>query len=103
LVFASEHLRGPLALRFAPNGHLLTANGDAVNADPLHPSEIVEFTARGEFVREYNVDASQGGAFGLDTRANDDDSRADDDGGLNFAVVDDVTSNLLVVRLPRGH
>jgi hypothetical protein len=103
LVFASEHLRGPLALRLAPNGHLLTANGDAVNADSLHPSEIVEFTSRGEFVREYNVDASQGGAFGLDTRANDDNSRADDDDGFNFAVVDDVTNSLMVVRLPRGH
>jgi hypothetical protein len=102
LVFANEHLRGPLALRFAPNGHLLTANGDAVNADPLHPSEIVEFTSGGEFVREYNVDASQGGAFGLDTRAND-NRRADDDGGFNFAVIDDVTNSLLVVRLPQGH
>jgi hypothetical protein len=44
IVFADTHLRGPLALRFAPNGHLLTANGDAVNGDALHPSEIVEFT-----------------------------------------------------------
>jgi DNA-binding beta-propeller fold protein YncE len=95
LVFASEHLRGPLALRFAPNGNLLAANGDAVNADLLHPSEIVEFTSTGDFVREYNVDASQGGAFGLDTRTNDDDSP-------NFAVIDDVTNNLLVIRLP-GH
>jgi hypothetical protein len=49
------------------------------------------------------VDASQGGAFGLDTRANDDNSRADDDDGFNFAVVDDVTNSLMVVRLPRGH
>jgi hypothetical protein len=93
VVFTNEHLRGPLALRFAPNGHLLTANGDAVNADPLHPSEIVEFTPLGDFVREYNVDASQGGAFGIDTRADDED-------GANFAVVDDVTNNLLVIRLP---
>jgi hypothetical protein len=93
VVFANEHLRGPLALRFAPNGHLLTANGDALNADPLHPSEIVEFTRWGDFVREYNVDASEGGAFGIDTRA-------DEDGGFNFAVVDDVTSNLLTIRLP---
>jgi hypothetical protein len=93
VVFANEHLRGPLALRFAPNGHLLTANGDAVNIDPLHPSEIVEFTPWGDFIREYNVDASEGGAFGMDTRA-------DDDGGFNFAVIDDVTSNLLVIRLP---
>jgi hypothetical protein len=91
-VFSNPHLIGPLALRFAPNGDLLTANGDATpNADPLHPSEIVEFTRWGEFVREYNVDASQGGAFGLDTRA-------DADGGANFAFIDDVTNNLLVTR-----
>jgi hypothetical protein len=87
LVFAGEQLRGPLALRFAPNGHLLAANGDAVNADVLHPSEIVEFTTRGEFVREYNVDASQGGAFGLDAKAH---------GPFNYAVIDDVTNSLAV-------
>jgi hypothetical protein len=93
LVFADSHLIGPLALRFAPNGHLLTANGDATdNMDPLHPSEIVEFTRWGEFVREYNVDAGQGGAFGLDTVE-------DADGGFNFAFIDDVTSNLTIIRL----
>jgi hypothetical protein len=37
-------LRGPLALALAPNGDLITANGDAVNGDPTQPSEIVEFT-----------------------------------------------------------
>jgi DNA-binding beta-propeller fold protein YncE len=92
LVFADRHLRGPLALRFAPNGNLLTANGDAVNADELHPSEIVEFTRGGQFVREFNVDASEGGAFGLDVRF---DSSAE----FNFAAIDDVASNLLVIRL----
>ncbi|HLN48906.1 MAG TPA: hypothetical protein VK251_05310 [Steroidobacteraceae bacterium] len=92
LVFSDPHLRGPLALRFAPNGNLLTANGDAVNADVLHPSEIVEFTPWGRFVREYNVDASQGGAFGIDTRT--------DPYGFNYAVIDDVTNNLLVTRRP---
>jgi DNA-binding beta-propeller fold protein YncE len=95
LVFSNEHLRGPLALRFAPNGHLLTANGDAVNADELYPSEIVEFTRWGQFIREYNVDASEGGAFGIDTRL-------DDWGDFNFAVVDDVTNNLLVTRQPHA-
>jgi hypothetical protein len=94
LVFADSHLRGPLALRFAPNGNLLTANGDAVNADPLHPSEIVEFTPWGSFVREYNVDAGQGGAFGLDTVLRDFDAR------FNFAAVDDVTNSLTVVGIP---
>ena len=93
LVFSDRHLRGPLALRFAPNGNLLTANGDAVNDDVLHPSEIVEFTRWGQFIREYNVDASEGGAFGIDTRTDDDDY------GFNYAVIDDVTSNLLVTRL----
>jgi len=90
VVFADSHLRGPLALRFALNGNLLAANGDAVSADVLHPSEIVEFTTGGQFVREYNVDSSQGGAFGLDTLR---------EGKFNLAVIDDVTNNLTVYRL----
>jgi hypothetical protein len=93
LVFASSHLRGPLALRLAPNGDLLTANGDAVNADAAHPSEIVEFTLSGRFVREYDVDPSEGGAFGLD-------ALLDSDGRANYAAVDDVPSSLSVFRLP---
>jgi DNA-binding beta-propeller fold protein YncE len=93
LVFADSHLRGPLALRFAPDGNLLAANGDAVNMDLLHPSEIVEFTIWGQFVREYNVDASQGGAFGLDTVPGN-------YAGFNYAVIDDVTNNLEVTDLP---
>jgi DNA-binding beta-propeller fold protein YncE len=93
LVFADSHLRGPLALRFAPDGNLLAANGDAVNMDALHPSEIVEFTIWGQFVREYNVDAGQGGAFGLDTVSGN-------DAGFNYAVIDDVTNNLEVTELP---
>ncbi len=94
LVFADPHLRGPLALRFAPNGNLLTANGDAVNADPEHPSEIVEFTPSGTFVRQYNVDAGQGGAFGLDT------ALSDSDAPFNYAAVDDVSNSLTVVGIP---
>jgi DNA-binding beta-propeller fold protein YncE len=93
VIFADSHLRGPLALRFAPNGHLLAANGDAVNDDVLHPSEIVEFTKWGEFVREYNVDASEGGAFGLDTVSGP-------YAPFNYAVIDDVTNSLSVYRLP---
>jgi DNA-binding beta-propeller fold protein YncE len=90
VVFADPHLRGPLGLRFAPNGNLLAANGDAINMDALHPSEIVEFTTSGQFVREYNVDSSVGGAFGLDTLR---------EGPFNYAVIDDVTNNLSVYRL----
>jgi DNA-binding beta-propeller fold protein YncE len=97
-VFANEHLRGPLALRFAPNGNLLAANGDAVNADALHPSEIIEFTRDGQFVREYDVDESEGGAFGIDTQS-DERYGSDERHGFNFAVIDDVTNSLSVVRL----
>ena len=65
LVFQDPHLRGPLALVFAPNGDLIATNGDAVNGDPTHPSELVEFTKGGKFVGESNIDAGQGGAFGI--------------------------------------
>jgi hypothetical protein len=92
-VFANPHLRGPLALVFAPNGNLLTANGDAVNGDPTHPSEIVEFTKSGEFVREFNVDASQGGAFGIATVLSGYPP-------FNFAAVDDVPNVISVYFLP---
>jgi len=97
VVFEDEHLRGPLALAFAPNGHLLTANGDAVNADPTQPSEIIEFTTKGEFVTQFNVDASQGGAFGLAV------SQGDPGATVNSAVnsaalafVDDVSNSIVV-------
>ncbi|HKE12218.1 MAG TPA: hypothetical protein VKE73_11670 [Myxococcota bacterium] len=91
-VFADAQLRGPLALMFAPNGDLLTANGDAVNADPTHPSEIVEFTKSGRFVREFNVDAGQGGAFGIATALAVKH-------GFNFAYVDDVPNYISVISL----
>ncbi len=106
VVFADQHLRGPLALRFAPNGDLLAANGDAVNADPLHPSEIVEFTRSGQFVSESDVDSSQGGAFGLDTVLGDalgDADRDHDDraeAAFNYAFIDDVTNSLAVLKVP---
>jgi hypothetical protein len=92
-IFASPRLRGPLALVFAPNGDLLTANGDAVNGDPTHPSEIVEFTKSGEFVREFNVDAGQGGAFGIATVLFGYPP-------FNFAAVDDVSNSISVYFLP---
>jgi len=92
VVFSDPHLRGPLALAFAPNGNLLTANGDAVNGDPTQPSEIVEFTRNGQFVGQFNVDAGQGGAFGLATS-----------GFLfNFAAVDDNTNSIYAFSLGRG-
>jgi hypothetical protein len=98
-VFQNQHLRGPLALVFAPNGHLLTANGDAVNADVTQPSEIVEFTEGGVFVGEFNVDAAQGGAFGMAvSRAGGDPLGLFDRSAGLFAYVDDVTSSIIVLR-----
>jgi DNA-binding beta-propeller fold protein YncE len=94
-IFADPHLRGPLALVFAPNGHLLTTNGDAVNSDPTHPSEIVEFTKSGGFIREFNVDAGQGGAFGMAILSGEH--------GFNFAAVDDVPNDISFYSLPTHH
>ncbi|MFC4529082.1 hypothetical protein ISN76_18745 [Dyella halodurans] len=96
VVFVNPHLRGPLALTFAPNGHLLTANGDAVNGDPLHPSEIVEFTRAGHYVGEVNVDASQGGAFGVATVLSPQNAP------FNYAAIDDVPNDLVVTLVPTG-
>jgi hypothetical protein len=61
------HLHGPLGLALAPNGDLLTSNGDAQNQDPNQLNEIVEFTATGQFVAEIQVDTTgvAGGAFGI--------------------------------------
>lgn len=70
LVFDNlNYLHGPLDLVIAPNGDLLVANSDGSNADPAQPSEIVEITTGGTFVRQFDVDASNGGAFGIAVRA----------------------------------
>jgi len=57
------HLRGPIGLALAPNGHLLTTNDDAVNSDPNQPSELIEFTTTGQFVGELSLDPAAGAAF----------------------------------------
>jgi len=60
-----QHLHGALAMCWAPNGHLLVSNSDVINSDPNQPSEIVEFTTSGKFVKELSVDSNLGGAFGI--------------------------------------
>lgn len=84
-----RHLRGPLGLVFAPNGNLITANGDAVNPDPAHPSEIVEFTKQGKFVREFSLDPALGSAFGLATVLTQPSN-------FDFATVNDDTNAVAV-------
>jgi hypothetical protein len=80
------HLHGPLALALAPNGDLITADGDAINPDPTQLSEIVEFTPAGEFVGQLQIDPVVGSAFGLAvTRSR---------GRILFAAVDDNTGSL---------
>ena len=86
----NAHLRGPLGLVLAPNGHLIAANGDAVNGDTNHPSELVEFTRSGQFIAEIPVDPSgQGGAFGIALRGCSEDS-------FRLAAVDDLNNTLKV-------
>ena len=83
-------MRGPLALVFAPNGNLITSNGDAVNPDPNQPSEIVEFTKTGKFVAQFNVDAAPDGAFGVGIASAGPQT-------FRLVVVDDNTNDLTVI------
>lgn len=85
------HLHGPLGMTMAPNGHLLVSNNDGINPDPNQPSEIVEFTVEGRFVKQLSVDPNQGGAFGLAVRTIDDKAI--------FAAVNDNTAALLIWTL----
>jgi len=61
----AKHLHGALGLAMAPNEHLLVTNNDAINPDPAQPSELVEFTVDGHFVKEISLDPTPGGSFGL--------------------------------------
>jgi hypothetical protein len=62
-----KHLHGALGLAMAPNGHLLVTNNDSdsINPDPNQPSELVEFTIHGKFVKQISLDPTPGGSFGL--------------------------------------
>ena len=91
MIATGGQLRGPLALVLAPNGDLITSNGDAVNPDANHPSEIIELTKSGKFVGQFNVDAGQGGAFGTGVAMT----------GTNTArleVVDDNANGIIVIN-----
>lgn len=92
----NEHLHGPLALALAPNGDLVTANGDAVNPDPQQSSEIVEFTPQGRFVAQMQVDPTPGAAFGLAFGQSG-------TGQPQFAAVNDGTNTATVWTLRPRH
>jgi hypothetical protein len=80
------HMHGPLGLVRTNSGHLVAAQGDAVNFDAKHPSEITEFTAQGHFVREFSVDSAPGSAFGL--------ALVESGAAFTFAAVDDGMNTL---------
>jgi hypothetical protein len=91
LVYQDDaHLRGPLALAIAPNGDLIAANGDAVNADAtnMQNSELVEFTTGGKFVDEFQINPTAGGAFGVAIEQNGSDT--------SLAAVNDILNTLEV-------
>jgi hypothetical protein len=85
----TTHLHGPLGLVLAPNGHLISSQGDAINPDPAHQSEIVEFTNTGNFVTQFSIDSVVGAAFGIAIATAD-------TGAVHFAAVDDATNTLTV-------
>jgi hypothetical protein len=87
----TAHLHGALAMVKAPNGHLLVSNNDAINADPKQPSEIVEFTVDGKFVKQTPVDPNPGGSFGLGVMTSGDVAR--------FGAVDDNANSILIWTL----
>ena len=96
IVFADQtHLHGPLGLVLAPNGNLVSSQGDAINPDPNHQSEIVEFTKGGTFVTQFAVDSTAGAAFGIavsSPRGGEADFAAVND-TLNTVIVFDLTAN----------
>jgi hypothetical protein len=44
---------------------LVVADNDSINADPNQPSELVEFTILGGFVRQLSIDPNIDGSFGI--------------------------------------
>ena len=87
-------LHGPLGLIFAPNGDLITANADPAHFPPsaTDPSEIIEITPHGTFVRKFSIDPNPGSAFAVDTNNNRHVSQ--------FVYVDDFVSNCTIWKLP---
>jgi uncharacterized protein YjiK len=85
------HLHGALGLAWAPNGHLLVTNSDGINPDANQPSELVEFTLDGQFVKEIPLDPAQGGSCGLAVHSGRDTS--------TLAAVDDNTATIIIWQL----
>ena len=103
-------LHGPLGLIFAPNGNLITANADPAHFPPTatDPSEIIEITRGGTFVREFSIDPNPGAAFAVlvkdeDRRFGEDDQWFDNQDRRfeQFVYVDDFVSNCIIWKLAK--
>jgi hypothetical protein len=90
----NNHLHGPLGLVIAPNGNLISSQGDAINPslDPAQQSEIVEFTKNGKFVGQFSLDSATGAAFGIAIQN-------PDSGAVDLAAVNDATNALSIFEL----
>lgn len=92
LIFFDNHnLHGPLGLIFTNNDTLIIANSDGVNADPNHPSELVEITPTGTLLATKFIDPNDGGAFNI--------IESFTNGKHRFAYVDDNTATVTVFTL----
>jgi len=78
----------------SPNGNLITANADpAAHVDPTQPSELVEFTTGGAFVRQFSIDPNNGSAFAI---LNVPTATANE-----FAYVDDFSSSINIINFAK--
>jgi len=78
-------------LTLGPNCHLITANGDGVNAGGTQ-NDLVEFTKEGDLVATYQLDGGNpGAAFGI--------ASAFSQGTVRFAAVDDDLNTLTIWTL----
>jgi hypothetical protein len=86
-------LHGPLGLIFAANGDLITANADPSHFLPsaTDPSEIIEITRGGTFVRKFSIDPNAGSAFAVDIK--------NDRFFHQFVYIDDFVSNCTIWKL----
>ena len=76
-----------IGLTLASDGHLITANSDGTNANPLDPSTLVEYGRGGRFIGKFSVDPTNGGAFAVTITAGP---------RPLIAYVDDVTGTVTV-------
>jgi hypothetical protein len=88
-------LHGPLGLIFAPNGDLITANADPTHFPPsaTDPSEIIEITPHGAFVRKFSIDPNPGSAFAVDVSNKNRRFQ-------QFVYIDDFVSNCTIWKVP---